>query len=212
MRIICLGMNKLTRTFLIVFLGAIIAYGLYLLPTADDYGEGKPKAVAEDFIPEYSLVNQDGEEVSEKTYAGKYQMVYFGFTFCPDICPTELQKITEALNNTNAQIVEKIQPIFISVDPERDTPEVIKQYLASFHPKFVGFTGTEDAVDVAIDGFKIYAAKVDDPELSDYMINHSSYIYLIAPNGDLLALYKKDDTPDDIQTGLKKFIASQDTL
>ncbi len=208
-------MNRITRTFIIVFLGAIIAYGFYLLPTADDFNENKPRAVAEDFVPEYSLINQDGEAVSEKTYADKYQMVYFGFTFCPDICPTELQKITEALNNTSPEIVEKIQPIFISVDPERDTSEVLKQYLSSFYPKFVGFTGTEKQVDVAIDGFKIYAAKIDDPDLSDYMINHSSYIYLIAPNGDLLALYKKDDTPDDIQASLEKFIpmsGSQDTL
>ena len=208
-------MNRLTRTFLIVFLGAIIAYGFYLLPTADDFNESKSRAVAEDFVPEYSLINQAGESVSEKTYADEYQMVYFGFTFCPDICPTELQKITETLNNTSPKIVEQIQPIFISVDPERDTSEVLKQYLSSFHPKFVGFTGTEKQVDVAIDGFKIYAAKIDDPELSDYMINHSSYIYLIAPNGDLLALYKKDDTPDDIKAGLEKFIkesGSRDTL
>lgn len=205
--------NRIARTFLIVLFGAFIAYGFYLLPSADDYSN-KP-VVAEDFVPQYTLINQDGEEVSQETYGDQYQLVYFGFTFCPEICPTELQKMTEALNNTAPDILEKVQPIFISVDPERDTPVVLKTYLTSFHPKFAGFTGTEAQVDEAMDGFKIYAAKINDPALSDYTMDHSSYIYLTAPNGDLLALYKKDDSAEDVREGLEKFIgspSSQETL
>ncbi|MAF68574.1 MAG: hypothetical protein CMH25_04435 [Micavibrio sp.] len=197
-------MNDPKKLSAIILCLIVVGLGFYLIPAGTDKFD--KNAVAPDFVPQYSLINQDGEPVSEKTYADTYQLVYFGFTFCPEICPTELQKMTVALNELEPSVLEKIQPIFITVDPARDTPEVMKEYLKSFHPRFVGFTGTEDTVDVAIDGFKIYAAKVDDPSLSDYTINHSSYIYLIAPSGDLIALYKKEDSADDIAQGIRQAV------
>ena len=197
-------MNDPKKLSAIILCLIVVGLGFYLIPAGTDKFD--KNAVAPDFVPQYSLINQDGEPVSEKTYADTYQLVYFGFTFCPEICPTELQKMTVALNELESSVLEKIQPIFITVDPVRDTPEVMKEYLKSFHPRFVGFTGTEDTVDVAIDGFKIYAAKVDDPSLSDYTINHSSYIYLIAPSGDLIALYKKEDSADDIAQGIRQAV------
>ena len=197
-------MNDPKKLSAIILCLIVVGLGFYLIPAGTDKFD--KNAVAPDFVPQYSLINQDGEPVSEKTYADTYQLVYSGFTFCPEICPTELQKMTVALNELDPSVLEKIQPIFITVDPVRDTPEVMKEYLKSFHPRFVGFTGTEDTVDVAIDGFKIYAAKVDDPSLSDYTINHSSYIYLIAPSGDLIALYKKEDSADDIAQGIRQAV------
>lgn len=197
-------MNDPKKLSAVILCLIVVGLGFYLIPAGTDKFD--KNAVAPDFLPQYSLINQDGEPVSEKTYADTYQLVYFGFTFCPEICPTELQKMTVALNELEPSVLEKIQPIFITVDPVRDTPEVMKEYLKSFHPRFVGFTGTEDTVDVAIDGFKIYAAKVDDPSLSDYTINHSSYIYLIAPSGDLIALYKKEDSADDIAQGIRQAV------
>ena len=197
-------MNDPKKLSAVILCLIVVGLGFYLIPAGTDKFD--KNAVAPDFVPQYSLINQDGEPVSEKTYADTYQLVYFGFTFCPEICPTELQKMTVALNELDPSVLEKIQPIFITVDPVRDTPEVMKEYLKSFHPRFVGFTGTEDTVDVAIDGFKIYAAKVDDPSLSDYTINHSSYIYLIAPSGDLIALYKKEDSADDIAQGIRQAV------
>lgn len=158
--------------------------------------------VAPGFNPEFSLINHDGKSVTEKDYNDKYQLVYFGFTFCPEICPTELQKIAgtlELLGDT----ASKIHPIFVSVDPTRDTPEVMKQYLSNFGKYFIGLTGTEETVDNAMTSFKVYAEKENDPAYADYMMAHSSYIYFLAPNGDLLGLYKKDDTSETIADGIK---------
>ena len=197
-------MNDSKKLIAVLVCLILAGVGFYLIPAGTDKFD--KNAVAPDFVPQYSLVNQDGEAVSEQTYEDTFQLVYFGFTFCPEIYPTELQKMTVALNELAPEVLEKIQPIFITVDPVRDTPEVMKNYLKNFHPSFVGFTGTEDTVDVAIDGFKIYAAKVDDPSLSDYTINHSSYIYLIAPSGDLVALYKKEDSADDIVAGIRQAV------
>jgi protein SCO1/2 len=99
-------------------------------------------------------------------------------------------------------VSNKIHAIFISVDPERDTPEVLKQYLPNFSDKFIGLTGTEDQVDKAMDSFKVYAAKTDDPEYADYMMSHSSYIYFLDDKGNLKGIYKKEDTAEKIAKDL----------
>jgi protein SCO1/2 len=158
--------------------------------------------VAPGFNPKFSLINHDGKPVTEKDYNDKHQLIYFGFTFCPEICPTELQKIAGTLELLG-DIASKIHPIFVSVDPTRDTPEVMKQYLSNFGKDFIGLTGTEETVDNAMTSFKVYAQKENDPAYADYMMAHSSYIYFLAPNGDLLGLYKKDDTSETIADGIK---------
>ena len=206
--------KKISRlqTFRIVFaciaLAVLAALAVGYFATQNKGVPGSPLAVAPSFVPEYELVNQDGQIVTQDTYAGEYQLVYFGFTSCPEICPTELQKMTLALQNLPEEMENEIVPILISVDPERDTPDVMKRYLESFHPNFKGFTGTENSVDKAMEGFKVYASRVDDPNYSDYMMNHSSYIYFIAPNGDLLKLYKTEDTPDFIAADMQSFMES----
>ena len=125
----------------------------------------------------FTLVNQDGEKVTEATYQGQYKLIYFGFTYCPAICPTELQKMRQAMKGLPNEISAKIQPIFISVDPERDTPEVMKDYISLFDPNLVGLTGTVPQVSQIKRAYRIFSSKVDDESGTDYAVDHSCLLY-----------------------------------
>ena len=131
----------------------------------------------------FTLTDHNGREVTEKTFLGKYMLVFFGFTFCPDVCPTELQVITTALDQMGPE-ADAIQPVFITVDPERDTPEVLKAYVSNFGPRLLGLTGTPEQVAAAAKAFRVYYAKVKNSgSAADYMMDHSTIIYLMGPDG-----------------------------
>jgi len=153
----------------------------------------------------FTLVNQDNKQVTEKDFDDQWRLIYFGFTYCPAICPTELQKIASALNDLGP-IGEKITPIFISVDPERDTVDVMRQYVDLFHPRLIGLTGTTAQVDQAKKSYKIYSAKVKDDTMTDYTVDHSSFIYLMNPNNDLIRIFKTDDPAEEIVKTIKNVI------
>lgn len=163
-------------------------------------------AVTQDaFGGPFSLMDHHGNSVTEKTYAGQYKLMYFGFTFCPAICPTELSKITASLNALGED-AKRIQPIFVTVDPERDTVQKMKSYVELFHPSLVGLTGTQDQISSMLKSYKIFAAKVDDPNLTEYTMDHSSFIYLIAPDGRLLHIFKIGDTADAMTTTIRAWL------
>lgn len=155
----------------------------------------------------FTLIDHTGKTVTEKNFAGQYLLIYFGFTSCPAICPTELQKMNQALKQLGPT-ADKIQPLFITIDPERDTQEVMKNYVAQFNPRLIGLTGTVGQVDDALKAYKIYARKVKDPAMTDYTMDHSSYIYLMNPEGKLLSLYGIDSTPADIVADVHKALGS----
>ncbi len=163
-------------------------------------------AVTDDvFGGPFSLTDQNGKTITEKSFEGQYKLIYFGFTYCPAICPTELSKITTALN-TLGSISKKIQPIFMTVDPERDTVEKMKNYVGLFHPALVGLTGPLGEIQKTLKAYKIYAAKVQDPSLNDYTMDHSSFVYLIAPDGRLLHIFKSADTADDMAKTIQAWL------
>jgi len=138
-------------------------------------------------IPEiggpFVLVDQDGKTVSEADFKGKYMLIYFGYTYCPDVCPTSLTVMGDALDILGDK-AEQITPVFISVDPERDDPEAMKMYVEHFHPRLVGLTGSVDQVKVAAKAYKAYFAKSGDGYGdNDYAMDHSSITYLMSPYG-----------------------------
>lgn len=135
----------------------------------------------------FELVNARGQTVHASDFEGQYRLIYFGYTYCPDICPTTLMDMTRALNALGKRAPAKakqITPIFISVDPERDDPEAVGAYTGHFHDRMVGLTGTPEQVADAAKAFHVYYEKVeqDRPE-GQYLVNHSSYIYLLGPQG-----------------------------
>jgi cytochrome oxidase Cu insertion factor (SCO1/SenC/PrrC family) len=131
----------------------------------------------------FSLTDQNGRRVSEKDFLGRHMLVFFGFTYCPDICPTELQVMTAALDEMGPQ-GEEIQPVFVSIDPERDTPEVLKSYVENFGPRLIGLTGTPEEIAAVAKAYRVYYAKAGDQSSPDsYLMDHSSIIYLMGPDG-----------------------------
>jgi len=144
----------------------------------------------------YTLVNQWGVPVTSASFHGRYTLLYFGFTFCPDICPAELAKITKALNllTTKEGIPEGfVVPIFISVDPYRDTIEKIRIYLKDFHQSFVGLTGTPQQIEAVTRAFRVYSASSQHSEEDeDYLVDHSIFLYLMDKKGNYLSHHGSD--------------------
>lgn len=114
------------------------------------------------------------------------------------ICPTELQKLTNVLNALDEDELAKIQPLFITTDPERDSPEVLKEFLSDFHPKITGLTGTMEQTEAVKSAYKVYAAKVQDPNMAEYTMDHSTHMYIMGPDGEFLDIYGSDEQPDEI--------------
>ncbi|XP_052759976.1 protein SCO1 homolog, mitochondrial-like isoform X2 [Mya arenaria] len=154
---------------------------------------------------DWELVNQDGKLVSNKDFVGKWCIVYFGFTHCPDICPDEIEKIievTDILERTPG--MPKMIPMFVTVDPDRDSPEIVKQYLEEFSPKMVGLTGTWDQLKVILREFKVYFSKGPVDEDGDYIVDHSIITFLMDPEGRYAAHFPRSKTNIDIATAIEK--------
>jgi protein SCO1/2 len=141
----------------------------------------------------FSLVNQDGARVTEKDFAGRPHLVFFGFTHCPDVCPTTLFQISEVLRATGEK-GRDLRVLFISVDPERDTPAALKDYLSSFDPRIVALTGTQAEVDAAIRAYRAYARKVPTSG-GDYTMEHTAAVYLMDRNGRLVSTFNLGRPP-----------------
>lgn len=151
----------------------------------------------------FELVDHNGNTVTEKAYAGKLMLVYFGFTNCPDICPTGLQTIAIALDQLGAA-ADGVTPVLITVDPERDTPPVMKEYVQAFHERLVGLTGTPEQVAAAARAYRVYYQKValKDSALG-YSVDHSGFIYLMDGQGRYLSHFRHDATPEQIAERVK---------
>jgi cytochrome oxidase Cu insertion factor (SCO1/SenC/PrrC family) len=134
----------------------------------------------------FTLLDQDGRRVTEKDFRGRHMLVFFGYTYCPDICPTELQVMMAALDMLGPE-AERIQPVFVTVDPERDTPEVLKSYVENFGPRLMGLTGTAGEVADMAKAYRVYYAKSgNEASPGDYLMDHSSIIYLMGPDGSFV--------------------------
>ena len=166
------------------------------------YSTGTP-----DIGGEYSLINQDGKAVSNNTYLGKYTLILFGFTFCPDICPNTLATFSSALELLGKD-AEKVKPIFVTVDPARDTPENLKLYLIHFHKNFDGLTGSLAQIEHVKKIFRIYAVKSqqDEPNTQNYLMDHSAVGYLLGPDGKYITFFRYGAEAEVILTKLKNFL------
>ena len=153
----------------------------------------------------FQLVDQNGKTVTEADLKGKWSLVYFGYTHCPDACPTALNDISIALADLGPKR-DAVRPVFITVDPERDTPESLKAYVTSFDAPILALTGSPEQVAKAAKGYRVYYAK--HPEAGgDYSMDHSSVIYVMDPEGRFTASFTHESTPEQIAERLKKLLA-----
>ena len=157
----------------------------------------------------FTLTDQNGARVSDKQFEGKYRIVYFGFTYCPDVCPVDLQTIGQAmrmLEKSDPELAERIQPIFITTDPERDTPQVMKQYVSSFHPRLIGLTGTPDEIAAVAKKNGVFFQKAEEPGSTDYVMDHSRIALLFGPKGEPIAILPHDKGAEAVAAELRRWV------
>lgn len=155
----------------------------------------------------FTLVNQDGKTVHDSDFAGKYRIVYFGYTYCPDVCPTDLTKIGAALRTLDKQApatAAKIVPLFITVDPERDGPAQLKQYVGNFHPRLVGLTGKPEAIAQVAKAYAV--AYMKQPTPSGYLMGHTEVAYLMGPDGKPITSLPLEKDPPAIVAELEHWV------
>jgi len=157
----------------------------------------------------FTLTDQNGQTVTERNFDGKYRIMYFGYTFCPDVCPTDVQAIGAAvkkLETSDSELAAKIVPVFVTVDPARDTPAVLKQFVSAFHPRMVGLTGTAAQIAKIKTEYAVYSSKGDASPGGGYLVNHSRQAYLMDPDGKPLALLPQEQGPDAVVTEIKRWV------
>jgi cytochrome oxidase Cu insertion factor (SCO1/SenC/PrrC family) len=152
----------------------------------------------------FALIDHTGRRRTDEEFRGKLMLVYFGFTYCPDVCPTDLQNIGLALDALGPS-ADKVQPVFITVDPARDTPEHLKDYVPIFHPKLIGLTGDAAAIHSAAAAYRAYYAQVP-LKGDDYTVDHSSFIYLMGADGNYLGFFPPGTPPDRIADTIRRYV------
>ena len=153
---------------------------------------------------QFQLTDQTGQTVTEKNLQGRPTLIFFGFTHCPDVCPTSLFEISEVLRAMGRD-ADRVNAYFISVDPERDTAAAMKDYLASFDPHLKGLTGDDAAVAKAISGFRVYAKKVPLKD-GDYTMDHTALVYLMDRDGKFVSPFNLKRTPEEAAADLKRYL------
>ncbi len=159
----------------------------------------------------FSLITQDGTPVTQDSWPGQFLLVYFGFTYCPDVCPTALVNMAMVLDLLEDDAA-RVQPLFFTVDPERDTPEALEVYVSAFHPRLVGLTGSADAVAQAAAAYQVRYGKVEDPQFTDYLVDHSSVIYLMDPGGRYVTHFTHETAPERMAEVIGRHLADTPTM
>ncbi|KTE18685.1 electron transporter [Sphingopyxis sp. H050] len=159
----------------------------------------------------FTLTDQDGKTVSDTDFAGKYRLVYFGYSFCPDICPVDLQKLMRGLaqfEKADPARGAKVAPMFVTVDPERDTPAALKPFVARYHPRLIGLTGTPEQIAAVAKAYVVTYNKVPGSAPDRYLMAHSQLAFLMDPQGKPLALLPLDDPSTDPDEGAPDKVAA----
>ncbi|MBI1207622.1 MAG: redoxin domain-containing protein [Azospirillum sp.] len=150
----------------------------------------------------FTLTDHTGRRVTDADFTGRYRLIYFGYTYCPDVCPTELQAMSTALDRLGAD-GERLQPLFITIDPARDTPAHLADYVALFHPRLIGLTGSAAEIAAAARAYRVYYARPPGGDDQTYLMDHSSFVYLMGPDGQFLTAFPSGVDPEKMAAGIK---------
>ncbi len=194
---------------LLVLLGGAAAYlltepGTTVTRLPSQAGSGTAKVGGA-----FELVDQSGETRTQADFAGRHMLVYFGYTYCPDVCPTSLSLMSQGLDLLEAEtgsLEDRVIPIFVTVDPARDDVAAMAAYAEHFHPRLVALTGSDAQIAAAAKAYRVYYRKAEDPSASEYLMDHSSFIYLMGPDGTYVSHFAHNASPQEIAEGLKGFL------
>jgi protein SCO1/2 len=190
--------------WILVAAAALALGGAYFVRTIGVREPPLPVTIGEAAIrSEFSLIDHNGNRVTEADFLGRWQLVFFGFTHCPDVCPTTLAYMANVLDRFGEE-VEHIAPIFITVDPSRDTAEVMAEYVQAFHPRLTGLTGSEAEVAAAAQSFRVYYEKMEEETAPDgYLMAHSGHIYLMTPDGRFEDVFREgEQSAEEMAAGI----------
>lgn len=186
-----------------VTVAALVLTGI--IPSGNTSGRSGVIVGAPQIGGEFTALNNKGEIVKDKDFQGKMMLVFFGYTFCPDVCPTEMQTFAQVMTELGDD-AGVVTPVFITIDPARDTVPVIDEFVQAFHPSIVGLTGSDDQIDHIKKIYRAYGQKVegDDPEY--YLVDHTSFTYLMGPDGLLINVFSYGTTPEEIAKTIREQI------
>ena len=181
-----------------IFVAAIAAFVLY--------GGGTGGKIVASIGGPFALVDHNGQPKTDKNFRGRYMLIYFGYTYCPDVCPTALQSMTQAMGRLDPKTQKKIIPIFITIDPQRDTAKQLNAYVDNFYPSMIGLTGTPAEIAKTAGVYRVYfnRAKGADKESTDYLMDHSSIVFLMDPNGEYVTHFTHATPPEKMAERLAK--------
>lgn len=182
--------------------------GMGLLPStsADPFKECRQGAVGGgDLGGPFTLVSETGETVTDKDVITGPSLLYFGYTFCPDVCPFDTVRNAEAVDILEERGIE-VTPVFISIDPDRDTPEALADFTDNVHPRMIGLTGSPEQVKAASQAYRTYYAKAEGDDPDYYLIDHSTFSYLVFPKQGFVEFFRRDVTPADMADRIECFV------
>lgn len=188
-------------------IGALVGAGALILTTSSSGPKVETSGKALIGGP-FTLVDQHGKTVTDRDFRGRYMLVFFGFTHCPDICPAELQVISASLDDLGSK-AEEVVPIFVTLDPERDTPEVMADYVKNFGSRFVGLTGSPEEIAEAAKAYRVAFSKFDNKGADsndNYSIDHSAFVYLMGPDGEYITHFNYGTPAAKMTESLRRYL------
>ena len=187
-----------------------LGLGIFTIATAPQQSTAPQQQSSVPIGGPFEMVDHNGNTVTDATYSGRFMLIYFGFTYCPDICPTELQKVSTALGALSQQERGALQPLFVTVDPERDTVAEMAGYVGHFHEDLIGLTGTADQVSKMAEAYRVWYKKMDDPDsTAGYTMEHTSILYFMGPDGDYVDHFTFATKSDEMAARISKHIAAR---
>lgn len=196
----------LATAAVIGMVGGLFAYTQFAAPD-DQFAQCRGGAVGGDIGGPFTLVNGQGQTVTDKDVITKPSLIYFGYTFCPDVCPLDNVRNAEAVDILEERGFD-VTPIFISIDPERDTADIVAEFAANHHPKMIGLTGSPEQVRAASQAYKTYYRKQNSDDPDYYLVDHSTFTYLVLPETGFVDFFKRDETAEQMAERTACFLSN----
>ena len=193
-------MNRVLHIGVVLLAVTILGIGAWLNLRGGEPAEGTSATgmvVGVEIGGPFELIDHTGTTFTDRDLAGDYALIYFGYTYCPDVCPTELGQIAAAIDELGADGA-RVRPVMITIDPERDTPEVLAEYVPLFHERFVALTGAKAEILGVAQAYRVLFRKFEDPTYTDYLMDHSSFVYLLAPDGKVVGMFRYGTAPEEM--------------
>ena len=204
-------MNRKLHNAIVALVVMVFAFGAWLNLRHDDPPENAAvggMVVNVDIGGPFELTDHTGAQFTRDDLAGDYALIYFGYTFCPDVCPTELGLMAEAIDLLEGD-GERVRPVMITIDPERDTPDVLSEYVPLFHERLVGLTGTEQEVRDVATKYRVFYRRFEDPSYTYYLMDHTSFVYLLSPTGEIASMFRYQTPPEEMAATIRQHMRSQ---